>query len=1256
MTAAAGSGGLLTDDFVGTVPTPSITGGTVNGEDVVFTFGTISVTGNNITTDNAFLILVTASVLDVVGNAGFNPPGQTTLANSATFDITGDGQSAITSGPVNVTVVEPRMVIGKNIVQTGADAGAPVTVVLTVNNTGTTPPTTWWWKISFPPNLTRATANTGVSGTDYPVGLHRLLQLRHRGSRLLRWHHPRRRDRTFTFTVNLANSVAPGSTVTNTAFVTQATTLQGTVPGERDEPDVNAGDSLTIYTHAVSGFVYADANNDGTKQGGETGLSSVTVTLTGTDHLGNPVSLTTTTAGDGSYSFTGLRPGSYVVTETQPAGYLDGKETVGSTYGGSVNNLVDNQVIPGLSIPTGGPSSSGANYNFGEILPNSLAGTVYNDLNNNGAYNSGTDRGIYGVTVTLTGTDDRGNPVSIPTTTAADGSYSFPNLRPGTYTITETQPNGYTDSTDTVGSTGGTLANDVLASITLTQNQNGTGYNFGEVGPGSIGDTVFIDLNNNGLPDAGEGIGGVTVRLQGDLNGDGTLDTISAVTDATGHYLFDHLPAPTGGQNYTVTVLSGVASGLTQTVDPDGTLDATSVVNLTAASPANLNQDFGYRGSGQIGDRIFADINNNGQWDAGEGLAGVTVTLSGDVDGDGTSEIITATTGADGYYLFSGLRTTPAGVNYTVTVSTGTLPVDLVNNTVDPDGGGNSTAALSLTDAAASNLAQDFGYRGNAALGNYVWLDLNANGLKDVGETGVNNVTVGLLCDANNDGDFNDAGESTPVQTTTTTGGGFYNFAQLRPGNYQVIIPSTMFGSGQALENAPLSASPAVNLDNQVDNDNNGIQAGGTGTTVNSPMITLANAETDNTVDFGFVPNSSLAAIGNQVWADTNNDGLLNNGETGINGVTVQLFLQGKVPGTDAPFASTTTATIGPNAGIYSFVNLPPGNYFVYLPTPPAAAPLSSTPTDTSDDGVNNDDNGIQTGGSGAPVTSPIIALAVGETDNTLDFGFVPNSSLVAIGNLVWTNTNNNGVKDASETGIDGVTVQLLFDANNDGDFTDPGESTPVASLLTSGGGAYSFTSLPPGNYQVAIPTPASAPLSSTLTDTSDDGVNNDDNGIQTGGSGTSVTSPLIALSSGETDNTLDFGFVPNSGLASIGNLVWTDTNNNGVKDASETGIDGVTVQLLFDANNDGDFTDPGESTPVASLLTSGGGAYSFTSLPPGNYQVAIPTPPASAPLSSTLTDTSDDGVNNDDNGIQTGGSGTASHQSCHRTVQRRNR
>ena len=233
---------------------------------------------------------------------------------------------------------------------------------------------------------------------------------------------------------------------------------------------------MTLNTSSLAGTVYVDANNDGIIQPSETRLPGVVVTLTGADNLGNPVSQTTTTDASGNYQFTGLRPGSYTLTETQPAGYLSGKNTVGSQGGTAA--LPPASVLTNLVLPVGA-STDGVGNNFGELVPSSLGGTVFVDLNGNGIQEPG-EPGIPGVTITLTGTDDIGA-VNTVVTTDANGQYSLADLRPGTYTITETQPSGFVTTINTIGTQGGTVGPaDNLTNIVLGQGIHGTGNNFGE--------------------------------------------------------------------------------------------------------------------------------------------------------------------------------------------------------------------------------------------------------------------------------------------------------------------------------------------------------------------------------------------------------------------------------------------------------------------------------------------------------------------------------------------------------------------------------------------------------------------------------------------------------------------------------------------------------------------------------------------------------------------------------------------------------
>ncbi len=99
--------------------------------------------------------------------------------------------------------------------------------------------------------------------------------------------------------------------------------------------DVTGRDFVEIELGSISGFVYS----------GTTPLAGVTLTLLDDD--GNPVDadpdtpgvqkITTVTGADGSYTFTGVKPGSYQIGQTQPLGY----NSVGDSDGGNPNIVGD---------------------------------------------------------------------------------------------------------------------------------------------------------------------------------------------------------------------------------------------------------------------------------------------------------------------------------------------------------------------------------------------------------------------------------------------------------------------------------------------------------------------------------------------------------------------------------------------------------------------------------------------------------------------------------------------------------------------------------------------------------------------------------------------------------------------------------------------------------------------------------------------------------------------------------------------------
>jgi hypothetical protein len=137
----------------------------------------------------------------------------------------------------------------------------------------------------------------------------------------------------------------------------------------------------------------------------------------------------------------------------------------------------------------GGSNWTGSYSATGHITPDvvqsqpptsSISGVVYADNNSSGTFDTG-DSGLGSVTVTLTGYDVNGNPVSLTTSTHPDGTYSFSGLQAGTYTVTVGDVPLYNPSTDNLGNLSGTDNTGGQMTVTVAPGQNGTGYNFGEM-------------------------------------------------------------------------------------------------------------------------------------------------------------------------------------------------------------------------------------------------------------------------------------------------------------------------------------------------------------------------------------------------------------------------------------------------------------------------------------------------------------------------------------------------------------------------------------------------------------------------------------------------------------------------------------------------------------------------------------------------------------------------------------------------------
>ena len=162
---------------------------------------------------------------------------------------------------------------------------------------------------------------------------------------------------------------------------------------------------------------------------------------------------------------------------------------------------------------------------FGNFQLVTYTGTVYNDLNGSGVIAPG-DPGLPGWTVELL--DSNGN-VLETTTSASDGSYSFPDMGPGVYTIEEINQTGW-DQTEP--------QQPLVYTITATSGASQSRLDFGNFQLVNVSGNVYNDLNSSGNLDPGDpGLQGWTVNLE-DQSGNIVATTVS---DANGNYEFDNL-------------------------------------------------------------------------------------------------------------------------------------------------------------------------------------------------------------------------------------------------------------------------------------------------------------------------------------------------------------------------------------------------------------------------------------------------------------------------------------------------------------------------------------------------------------------------------------------------------------------------------------------------------------------------------------------------------------------------------------------
>jgi len=587
-------------------------------------------------------------------------------------------------------------------------------------------------------------------------------------------------------------------------------------------------EATTPKCGAIGDYVWNDKNGDGVQVPGEPGINDVPVKLY--DSTGTIVLATTTTGNhplggaQGYYQFPNVCAGTYKVDVDQNSPPLIGLLLSPTNQG---TPATDSNPDPAtVVLLVNGDADQTIDFGYyscgGEI-----GDFVWHDLNRDGIQDAG-EPGIEGVTVQLL--DAAGTTVLRSEITAGGGLYKFTGLCGGSYKVEvleSTVPAGYTRSPEGTG-TPSTDSGPHPVPVTLAGDfDSDLDNDFGYLSPctGMIGNYVWYDANQNGIQDPTEvGIDNVQVKLM-DSTGFVLLKTETTglnPSDASlhGYYAFTGVCA---GTYKVVVVPATVPPQYTGPTTPgagtpsndSNAIPATVILTTDASTDDTI--DFGYISpcTGKIGDFVWLDENHDGIQDAGEpGLVGVVVNL---LKASDSSQLQSVPTGAGGAYLFSGL----CPGDYKVEV------VPPAGMTASPEGAGTSAtdsnpnpSLVNLPLDNSSDLSIDFGFYCTGSIGDFVWNDLNANGIQDGGEPGIDGLTVSLYIGAN------------PVPMTTTTGpNGFYTFGGLCGGSYTVVVPT------------PAGYMPSPQVPGFPGTDSNGSPA-----FVNLP----GNNSSDPTIDFGF--------------------------------------------------------------------------------------------------------------------------------------------------------------------------------------------------------------------------------------------------------------------------------------------------------------------------------------------------------------------------------------------------------------------
>jgi len=902
---------------------------------------------------------------------------------------------------------------------------------------------------------------------------------------------------------------------------------------------------------SFTGMAFEDANNNGILDDGDVGVAGVTVYLSG-ERTGTERELTTDESG--LYNFVRLPADRYTVTASLPQGMLYARYTA---EGGDLRSIFTGENLERVFSVKAGQAT--ASKNVGVIQQGGIIGLAFLDLNYNGVPDDG-EPGYPGVTLEALKNSD-GESVS-KTVSGEDGTFHLENLRSTTYRLRAVLPDDgsvFTVTREGIISEANLFEQRsnrrefTVSPIVLVSGEEAYAL-VGVARSTTISGVVFEDADYNGVLNGSEKkLSGIAVRA---IDEDGEVAS-EAVTAKNGTYTLKGLMPG----SYIIQVQRKNSYGFTRLrpYEENGSHITVLEGRYGVTDPMEIAMDEEITGinagmlpSSTVSGVFFHDVNDNGLFDRDEmGMMGAEVRLLSE---DGEIDLY-QTPDEDGKFLFDGVMPGEYTLTYLLPEHTEMAKVVDGGNTVAHDGLSTVTAPFTVEMGKDYKLDR----AGAVTLGSFVggvFVDSNANGLCDSGERMLGGAVLTAVS------------ASGAEYTVTADSSGAFELAGLRPGDYTLTITlpdgyifshsldadaltldavreQTFACPWQVLinrsEKAIGAVTPAV-ISGEIwmDENKNGVQETGEWVMENLALsltdeatgLTAATTTTDAngfvfdsvrpgtyTVQFDLPEQSTPAdapaatflyngsamaqtgvsvAEGQQV--SSLNAGLISTTSIGgtawleegglrtpVAGVTVSLWQNG----------AFVESTVTNESGEYRFDGLWPDSYSLSASVPEGI--IFVRPGDP------NYESGASIISSAESGTSDAFFLYMAQHQLDKDILYI---KAAKVGDLAWLDENKNGLMDAGERFMPGVTVRLMQN------------STVAYETVTDAYGYYLFGDVYPGEYtleaaaypQVTPTTPVEALriISSCLIS----------------GDGANARSDTFRVESGERNLNFDLGYV----------------------------------------------------------------------------------------------------------------------------------